>query len=114
MFSANLNLERKEQHEILASSLDQAPQRWWGADFGEASHLLLAFCSFLRMPSAGSGASGGVPAGLILVTRNHRGRKIISPLPFAVSAWLSPFYSRASPKWISLSKMVGSSPPWLL
>ena len=53
-------------------------ERSRGADFGENSHPLLTSCSFPSIPFAG----------LILVIRNYKGRKIVSPLFFIVSAWV--------------------------
>ena len=42
------------------------------------SHPLLASASFSRIPFIGSKANEGVPVGLIMATRNHRGGKEIS------------------------------------
>lgn len=59
--------------------------RW--VDCSKNCHPLPAPASFPRTPSAGSGASGVCPAGLLPVTGNCRGRKTILLLPFMVSIW---------------------------
>ena len=50
VFSAQLDLESNEKHEILVSSLNWAPQREvFRSWLHEVSQLLLTFSSFLRM-----------------------------------------------------------------
>lgn len=55
---AFLNVERKGQGHTVASSVDQAPQRYGRADPGKNSHGLRALASFPRSPSAGSRVGG--------------------------------------------------------
>lgn len=47
----------------------------------------------------------GVPAGLVLATRNCRGGKVVFPLPFRVSAWLRPLSFSVPCEWTSLSRL---------
>lgn len=54
---SNLNFERKGQHEILPTLLNQAQRIKMRADFGKQSHSLLASAGFPRIPSAGSRVS---------------------------------------------------------
>ena len=75
-------------------------QRSRNADFGILCHFLPVFPGSCLQALE----QWGVQAGLILVTRHSRGRKIISfyPLPFLVSAGPRPLFSRAPRKWINL------------
>ena len=74
------------------------------ADFSKNPHSLLASAIFL-----GSLLQAlewvGIPVGLILVTRNWRGGKIISLYPFWWVLGWDPFFSRVPPKWINLSRL---------
>lgn len=71
---AKLNLERVGQHKILPSSLVQALEEDL-AEQGKNSYPWLASACFPRIPSVGSGTSGGVSAGTFWVARNYRGGK---------------------------------------
>lgn len=67
-------------------------RRYGGADLVR----ILTLCWLLQFSQDsvyGLQYEWGVPEGLILVTRNCRGGKIISPLPFMVGAWLGPLFS---------------------
>lgn len=92
---------------LLPLSTGHHKQRPGRADLGEISYPLPASASFPRMclQSPGWGVS---QQGSSLVTRNCQGRKN-NFLLFVVSAW-DPFFSRTLPKWVSLRKMVKSSP----
>lgn len=102
---ANLNLERKGQCEILYSFLHQAPQ----IEMEELSLVrILTLCQLLPV-FPGSicrfWSKWGVQTGLILVTRNCRGRKITFPLLFKMSSCLRLLFPKTPHTWISLFRL---------
>ena len=82
----SLDLERKGQHEILPSSLNQALQRNRRTDSSKNCHPSQASASFPRIPSSDSGVSGfKIQTVALISTRIWQGFLLILIL---VSPWL--------------------------
>ena len=110
-FPANLNLERKRQHEISPSSLTQSPQRDGWADFGENSQPLWASASFPRTPSALYIKSRVSSSFALLFGACHPGLVCYLDQPFSLESG-SQVISKKS-KFLSTPTFPGNEDRWL-